>query len=274
MAARKRSSRGLLEILHQDARRRQGDSLGLPTWWKRTEGPAPQPPERPAPQPAAAEEPPSQPARPPEPVSEEPAEVTGPVLAWRDGCLTINLDVVMAVVGGGVLVLLLAGAFLLGQHTAGPPAATQPEASKNRETQSVLNVLGLEQGADQTQKQPAADRPPARQAPAQQPTAAQRQPGMTYLVLQIFPSGARATAEHAQAFLAEHGLPTTLERMDTGQWSLVTAEGADARTPQGARRLNELVLQAKSIGDEYLKSGGRYRFHMPYQWTYPSRSSR
>jgi hypothetical protein len=286
--ARKRSSRALLEILHQDARRRQGPSLALPTWWKRAEGPAPLPPEEgPAPEPAAAEPPrpaapPSEPARTLEPSSEEVCEVGGPVLSWRDGCLTIHLDAVMAVFVGGVLILLLAGAFLLGQHTAGPanPEATQQATSKSQETQSVLGVLGLQQGADQIQKQPAADqpvaarRPPARQVPAQQPPPDQRQPGRTYLVLQVFSSEARTAAEHARAFLSEHGLPTTLERMDTGQWSLVTAEGADAQTQEGARRLRELALQAKSIGDEYLKSGGRYRFHMPYQWTYPSKSSR
>ncbi|GAG28547.1 unnamed protein product, partial [marine sediment metagenome] len=66
-------------------------------------------------------------------------------------------------------------------------------------------------------------------------------------------------------------LTTTLEQMAGGVWRLITTQGADANTPQGADRLNALALQAKGIGDAYLRSGGRYRFHKPYPWTCPPR---
>lgn len=289
--ARRKKAPALLEIIRRDQQRGQGKSLGVPAWWDRPEDKdfpeaLREPP--PAPEKPAAVQAPAMPPKPgPTPPTETlPSEPLGPVLAWRNGCLTVNLDLVMAVVTAGVFVILLAGAFLLGRHTAGPPAA--PEADQSQQAQAppqdtshpVMDLFVPPRTAAERQQKPTtpptAPRESTPKTPRIEPRAPRpvqapaRQPGLTYLILQVFPSNAQATAEHAQAFLAQHGLATSLERMHSGQWRLVTRDGADAKTAEGAAKLNAWALQAKRIGDAYLKSGGRYRFHKPYPWTCPA----
>jgi hypothetical protein len=201
----------------------------------------------------------------------------------------------MAVIIGSIAVLVLAGAFMLGQRVGGPSSGpdqlAHSDAAELGDPDSVDLLLGptereerraprptisspqpAEAAPSRRAQQPAETATPSTPTPAREQEAApqripSRQAGLTYLVLQEFPASARDEADRAQAFLAEHGMATTIERMANRRWQIVTLEGGD-RTPEGRARLERLAEQAKEIGRAYARTGGRYRFHDPYWRTF------
>ena len=131
----------------------------------------------------------------------------------------------------------------------------------------VLKVLGVvPAGQSRTPAEPrkpktdaGSPKPASAVAPANEPVrlpnAEGRTTGLNYVVIESFAPDKRADAETARQFLARNRVSATIERSARG-WVLVSTEGLQFRDP----KLDALMTRIRTLGEQYLKQGGRYRF--------------
>ncbi|MHC4696162.1 MAG: hypothetical protein ACYTFA_05405 [Planctomycetota bacterium] len=81
----------------------------------------------------------------------------------------------------------------------------------------------------------------------------------TYIVAQEFAADRTEDAQRAQAFLAEHRIPTALVRLPNGAIQLITMQGYNQRDPTQKQLAERLLEKEHGIGSKYFAAGGGYR---------------
>lgn len=221
--------------------------------------------------------------------------LTETVVQFEGDRVRVSLSSIGAAVATFVVIVFLAGGFLLGKsrgrqdglqagYEAGRSSfeagvANDIEAARNQPAATYL-IGGLledqgpqgvstalpEKGGDRI----ASDRPGslvrerrgdsiaprAKPADAGQPMWVD---GFTYIVAQEFPGAARADAEAAQSYLEQHGVPTAIQMQPGGRLLLMTHQGYNRKDPVQRKLSDQLSEKVRAIGAQYYASGGRYR---------------
>ncbi|MBI4717058.1 MAG: hypothetical protein HY763_04580 [Planctomycetes bacterium] len=105
--------------------------------------------------------------------------------------------------------------------------------------------------------------PPAEPAAAASPSRAGNQPiwtrGLTYILAQEFAGQNVEAADRAQAFLAEHGIASTVVRSRGGAVHLMVTQGFDTKDPKQKESGEQLLQKLRAVGAKYYASGGGYK---------------
>jgi len=175
-----------------------------------------------------------------------------------------------------VALVLLLGSFEVGSRsgrTAGLAAGYEAgRASYAADAAEAIEVARSKktppQPVEQLLEEPVTQRP----AVASPDTGAQEESAVrgwvrdyTYVVAQEFGTGRLEDGKRAQAYLADHGIPTELIRLAGGTSRLITLQGfnrADAAQRQLAERL---LKKVHAVGAQYYADGGGYKLEGYYK---------
>lgn len=83
-------------------------------------------------------------------------------------------------------------------------------------------------------------------------------PGNTYIVVQNFSTGAKASAIVARDFLTERSVETKLVTLRNGKLQLITTAGFDRRVKDQSRKADRLLKEVGRIGRAFVAAGGRH----------------
>ena len=203
--------------------------------------------------------------------------------------LRFSLTSIGAAVASFVLIVLLAGGFMIGHYRgrqsglavgyqagrASYQAATIDDIeAARRQTPSTYLIGGLiESPADPGASPAALVPPPVRVEPG--PSGASAEPtwldGFTYVVAQEFPGGSAEDAAAAEAYLGEHGVDTAIVGLANGRFHLITTQGYNRKDPTQRKLSDQLLEKVRAIGVQYYSTGGRYKLE-GYLKTYKGES--
>lgn len=218
------------------------------------------------------------PSRPPSPASEPSPVLFSPATLIRDPDLLggfrieLNLGAPAVAVIAVVLLVALTVAFMSGRSyergrgPAQPAEVMTPPADVEAAITPRVPEIRSEPPAPVNpapqpppEKRPQAEPPPAK---AETPTIELR-PGMSYLVVQYFPTSRKADAEAAARYLTQNGVPCAIAYGDDLQLIATEAFNLGDKDP-GTRkaeqiRADKLQRRVLDLGKAYFKEG-RYDF--------------
>lgn len=175
----------------------------------------------------------------------------GPLIKASGGRVTLSLNQVSAAVVVIALLVIVAGAYMLGRQARPQapgslaPAATQP---------ANPNVL-MPTPRRAVQTPPSTQ--PAEAGLAPTPDDAAREKRLEYLVIQSFIKNAE-DAQDIKRFLHRKGVACTLNHGAAGALIVKSMQGFASRNSPEAKQYVEWMQQ---LGREYRKEGGQYDFH-------------
>lgn len=166
-----------------------------------------------------------------------------PVVSISGGCLRLSLNYITCVAVGVAMVLLLAGAFLLGRAMS-PLPGTASQADEN-----------------QAQGQPAGEPSGAKSTAAAEPP---RQAGKYYLVIQGMSGMTEdllAEARNIEKFCKAKGEQVSVNRYmgNPRQYIVLSATGFDAPDSPDVAKYVDVI---ETLGKAYQNQGGRYDFKL------------
>ena len=185
-----------------------------------------------------------------------------PWIGVRSGRLEISLTLINAVVVAGGILLALLCSYQVGARFGGPePAVTSGEEAETPDS-SLLDV-GSQEGAGETNT--GSDGSRAGLGPLSPAGDAARSPGLNYVLVQGFKPEHEDDAWHAQQWLAEQGVATTVERARGNRgWLLITVEGFDYSEDLAQRWEERIQNLGQLYKDAYKgKREIRYDFRAP-----------
>lgn len=212
-----------------------------------------------------------------------------PILRVEEGRVELSLTSINALVGAGILLLLIFVAFQLGQLrtgsdpvavNTGEPTPELEELQKGPQQPGVLQPppppVESSQGSATGGSRAVAPGATNSGNPAETPGQATpetsggqadtRTAGLNYVYVESFKPEHKQYAEHAQAWLRTKNVETLLLRADNGWWQLVSNQGYDSARTGELRRAEEQREAIKSLGREYKQEYGTrvlYNFRDP-----------
>lgn len=139
-----------------------------------------------------------------------------------------------------------------------PADGVKDEVQEAKSQPPATHLVGTLLDPPMATKSPPAE-PAAAAAPSRSGNAPAWTRGLTYILAQEFAGQNVEAADRAQAFLAEHGIASTVVRSRGGAVHLMVTQGFDTKDPKQKESGEQLLQKLRAVGAKYYASGGGYK---------------